>query len=80
MKEITLEEYQKAGERFFPKYWYVAKELGDGAKPEDIIAVMAAVGQVVLKMKEEDKSGPFGFNKKTDEQLDNEFGYDTSGK
>ena len=29
---VTLEEYQKAGETFWPKYWYVAKELGEGAK------------------------------------------------
>ena len=42
MKLLTLEDYQKAGETFFPKYWYVAKELGEGAKPEDIIKVMEA--------------------------------------
>ena len=78
MKEITLEEYQAAGERFFPKYWYVAKELGEDAKPEDVIAVMAAVGQVVLKMKEEDKGGPFGFNKVKEE--DDRLGYDTYSK
>ena len=30
--QITLEDYQKAGEEFWPKYWYVAKELGEGAK------------------------------------------------
>ena len=28
MKLLTLEDYQKAGEEFWPKYWYVAKELG----------------------------------------------------
>ena len=31
--EITLEDYEKAGEEFWPKYFYVAKELGEGAKP-----------------------------------------------
>ena len=44
MKLLTLEDYQKAGETFWPKYWYVAKELGEDAKPEEIIKVMEAVG------------------------------------
>ena len=34
MKLLTLEDYEKAGESFWPKYWYVAKELGEDAKPE----------------------------------------------
>ena len=46
------------------KYWYVAKELGEGAKPEDVLKVMEAVGTVALKLKLEDKLAPFGFNKK----------------
>ena len=65
MKLLTLEDYQKAGETFWPKYWYIAKELGGDAKTEDIIKVMEAVGNVALKLRtEEDKEGPFGFNKK----------------
>jgi hypothetical protein len=64
MKLLTLEDYQKAGEEFWPKYWYVAKELGEGAKPEDVLKVMEAVGSVALKVKLEDKLSPFGFNKK----------------
>jgi len=64
MKTLTLEDYQKAGEKFWPKYWYVAKELGEDAKPEDILKVMEAVGTVALKLKLEDKLSPFGFNKK----------------
>jgi len=64
MKILTLEDYQKAGETFWPKYWYVAKELGEDAKPEDIIKVMEAVGSVALKIALDDKDGPFGFNKK----------------
>jgi hypothetical protein len=72
MKILTLEDYEKAGETFWPKYHYVAKELGDGAKPEDILKVMEAIGGVALKVALEDKlSGPFGFNKKdkTDETI-----------
>ena len=64
MKTLTVEDYQKAGEEFWPKYWYVAKELGEGAKPEDVLKVMEAVGTVALKLKLEDKLSPFGFNKK----------------
>ena len=30
MKLLTLEDYQKAGETFWPKYWYVAKEEKEG--------------------------------------------------
>lgn len=66
MKLLTLEDYQKAGETFWPKYWYIAKELGEDAKPEDILKVMEAVGSLALKFALEDKESPFGFNKKTD--------------
>ena len=63
MKILTLEDYQKAGETFWPKYWYVAKELGEDAKSEDILKVMEAVGGVALRFSLEEKEGPFGFNK-----------------
>jgi len=68
MKVLTLEDYQKAGESFWPKYWYVAKELGEDAKPEDILKVLEAVGTVALKLKLEDTLAPFGFNKKNKEE------------
>ena len=65
MKILTLEDYQKAGEHFWSKYWYVAKELGEDAKTEDILKVMESLGAVALQFKkEEDDKGPFGFNKK----------------
>ncbi len=70
MKLLTLEDYEKAGETFWPKYWYVAKELGEGAKSEDILKCMEAVGTVALRFKMEEKEGPFGFNKKREEELD----------
>ena len=71
MKLLTLEDYQKAGETFWPKYWYIAKELGEDAKPEQILKVMEAVGGVALKTALEEKlSGPFGFNKKEEEDGD----------
>ena len=70
MKLLTLEDYQKAGETFWPKYHYIAQELGDGAKAEDILRVMEAVGGIALKfaLEEKDKEGPFGFNKKDKEE------------
>jgi len=69
MKLLTLDDYQRAGETFWPKYWYVSKELGEGAKTEDILKVMEAVGGVALKLALEEKSaGPFGFNKNKEEE------------
>ena len=67
MKLLTLEDYQKAGETFWPKYWYVAKELGEDAKPEEVLKVMEAVGGVALKLALEEKEASFGFNKKKEE-------------
>ena len=71
MKLLTLEDYQKAGESFWPKYWYVAKELGEDAKAEDILKVMETLGGVALKLALEEKlTGPFGFNKKKEEDTE----------
>ena len=70
MKLLTLDDYKKAGEEFWPKYWYVAKELGEDAKAEDILKVMEAVGGVALKLALEEKEGPFGFNKTDREETD----------
>lgn len=72
MKLLTLEDYQKAGETFWPKYWYVAKELGEDAKAEDILKVLESIGAVALRLKLEEKEGPFGFNKKEEEDTDRE--------
>ena len=69
MKLLTLEDYQKAGETFWPKYWYVAKELGEDAKVEDILKCMEAIGGVALKVALEEKSAdPFGFKKQKEEE------------
>ena len=65
-KPITVEDYDAVADEFFAKYHFVAKELGEGAKAEDILRVMEAVGGVALKfaLEEKEKEGPFGFNKK----------------
>jgi|TARA_R110002020_G_scaffold56711_1_gene156697 hypothetical protein len=74
MKLLTLEDYELAGQTFWPKYWYISKELGEDAKTEDILKCMEAVGSIALKLALEEKSadGPFGFNKKkeNDEESD----------
>jgi hypothetical protein len=72
MKLLTLEDYQKAGETFWPKYWYVAKELGEDAKPEQVLKVMEAVGGLALKLALDKKEGPFGFNKSNDGNTDDD--------
>jgi len=73
MKLLTLEDYQKAGESFWPKYWYVAKELGEDAKAEDILRVMETLGGVALKVALDEKlTGPFGFNKKDESDTSEE--------
>ena len=68
MKILTLEDYQKAGEHFWDKFYYVMKELGEDATVEDTLKVMEALGGVALKLRtEEEGDGPFGFNKKKEE-------------
>ena len=71
MKLLTLEDYEKAGETFWPKYWYIAKELGEDAKPEQVLKVMEAVGGLALKLAldKKEQEGPFGFNKKEKEEV-----------
>ena len=66
MKSPTLEEYKTAGEEFWPKYWYVAKELGEGAKTEEVLKIMESLSALAMKKRVETKLAPFGFNKKTD--------------
>lgn len=71
MKLLTVDDYKNAGETFWPKYRYIASELGEGARTEDILKVMEAIGGVALKLALEEKlAGPFGFNKKEKENAD----------
>ena len=49
---------------FGPKYDYVAQNIGEGAKPEDILKVMESLAGIAMKKRVEDKLAPFGFNKK----------------
>jgi len=67
-KSITVEDYEKYGKEFFNKYFYIAKELGEGAKAEDILKIMESLGALIMKKRSDDSVGPFGFNKKIDEE------------
>ena len=67
--EITLEDYQKAGEEFWPKYFYVAKELGEGAKPEQVLKVMESLAALAMKKRGENSAGPWGFLKENLEEV-----------
>jgi hypothetical protein len=70
-KPITVEDYEKHGKEFFDKYFYVARELGEGAKAEDILKIMESLGSLVIKKRYEEKGvGPFGFNKNNDGNTD----------
>ena len=60
MKSLTLEDYQAAGEEFWPKYEYVRSKVGD-VEPSQIIKVMEALTAVAMKQKVESKIS-FGFN------------------
>lgn len=61
MKPVTLEEYQTAGEEFWPKYWHVAKELGENAKTEDILKIMEALTGVAMRKRTEEEKSKIGF-------------------
>ena len=58
---VTIEEYMAAGEEFWPKYWYVAKELGDNARAEDILKVMESLSGAALRKRVEEKETSIGF-------------------
>jgi hypothetical protein len=50
-KPITLEEYKEIAEEFFLKFHFVASELGEGCKTEDILKVMESLAGLVMKKK-----------------------------
>jgi hypothetical protein len=68
MKPITLEEYQEVAPEFFPKYFFVAKELGEGAKTEDVLKVMESLAGLVMKKRADEGKAPMGFNKTKEDE------------
>ena len=60
-KPVTVEDYREVADEFFQKYHFVAQELGEGAKAEDVLKVMESVTGLVMKKRSENKDGPWGF-------------------
>lgn len=69
-KPITLDEYKEVAEEFFPKYHFVAQELGEGCKTEDVLKVMESLAGLVLKKRSETKKVSLGFNKQNGTETD----------
>lgn len=67
-KPITLEDYKEVSEEFFSKYHFVASELGEGCKSEDILKVMESLSGLVIKKRAENKKATIGFNKQIGEE------------
>ena len=68
MKPITVKDYEDVAPEFFEKYFYVAKELGEGAKPEQVLKIMESLGALVMRKRAEDKKVTLGFNKSVDDE------------
>ena len=69
-KPVTVEDYEKYGKEFLDKYFWIAKELGEGAKAEDILKIMESLAALVMKKRVDDKLAPFGFLKKDDDRTE----------
>ena len=82
MKPITVDDYREVSDEFFDKFHFVAKELGEGCKSEEVLKVMEALGALVAKNRKDNKTGPWGFLKddKNDKEIDDHLGYDTYSK
>ena len=70
-KPITVEDYEKHSKEFLISISMLQRELGEGAKAEDILKIMESLGALVIKKRYEEKGvGPFGFNKNNDGNTD----------
>ena len=59
MKLLTLDDYIESRRRIFPKHYYVNGEMGEDAKPEDVLKVMEAVEGLAWKcVRNDDEVGP----------------------
>ena len=60
-KPISLEEYKQVGPEFFEKYFYVADQLGEGARGEDVLKIMENLAGLAFKARAEEKKNSIGF-------------------
>ena len=68
MKLLTL-KIIKRQEKHSAKVLVCCQRTGEDAKTEDIIKVLESIGTVALRLKMEEKEGPFGFNKQDNEEV-----------
>ena len=59
-ERITVQDFIDVGEEFFDKYYYVARELGEDPKPEEILKVMDALTSIV-RYNRSNETKPVGF-------------------
>ena len=71
---LTDEEVLDAAKEFFPKFDIVHRQMPENCAVEDTLKVMETVCQMAQKRRAFDKGevGPFGFNKKLEENEDKE--------
>jgi len=62
-KAITVEDYKEVSKEFFDKYNFVAEQLPDGARAEDIIKIMQNLAGLVTKQRAESRIAGIGFLK-----------------
>ena len=77
MKEndpLTIEEVNEAAKEFFPMFDIVHRMMPENCEVEDTLKVMETVCQMAQKRRAFDKDGvgPFGFNKKSQENEEKE--------
>ena len=85
MKEqdpLTPEEVNDAAKEFFPLFDIVHRSMPENCTVEDTIKVMETVCQMAQKRRAYDKGevGPFGFNKKPDEEKEKDVPYDVGAQ
>lgn len=66
--KISVEDYHEVSDDFFAKYDFVAQRIEGRA--EDVLKVMEALTGAVMRDRAANKVGPFGFNKKEQEIID----------
>ena len=59
-EKITVKDFVEVGEEFFDKYYYVARELGEDPKAEEILKVMDALTSIV-RYNRANETKPVGF-------------------
>ena len=75
---LTVEEVNEAAKEFFPMFDIVHRQMPENCTVEDTIKVMETVCNIAQKRRVFDRGdvGPFGFNKKSNEEKEKDVPYD----